>query len=397
MFTKSLIDSKELNKLVKTLKPDLRLISILPSMNCNGKCNICHIWGDKGWAFNDLKNNIRDQIDINVLCEFIEDVLNNTNNDRQLWTLIAGGEPLLYKKIETLLKFLRKKQIPIILLTNGILLKRFSKMVFENVSFISTSLDGPPHINNKIRGVDNSFDLVCDGIQAIIEMKEEKNSIYPVIQISCTISPFNSEYIEEFIEAINNRFNSIGYRIKYKTDVFIRPKDIIINFESLLFTTSKQGREYVKEMKQYFNCAVSSTYTGLINDDLNLDCKAIHRKLEKIWAIEGIDSSKYIDLEEWFYDISNVFGHTRCLLPWYGLRIRPNGEVFFCPDIADYSTGNIYETSFKEIWEGERANNFRKILQTRLLPMCNRCEGLYRNLWNFPKLRQLGNTIISCD
>jgi MoaA/NifB/PqqE/SkfB family radical SAM enzyme len=67
----------------------------------------------------------------------------------------------------------------------------------------------------------------------------------------------------------------------------------------------------------------------------------------------------------------------RCLRPWELLFIRANGNVLACP--ANYSTdklvvmGNIFQTDFEDIWNGDRFREYRKtnVLGTNLL--CRMC------------------------
>lgn len=51
-----------------------------------------------------------------------------------------------------------------------------------------------------------------------------------------------------------------------------------------------------------------------------------------------------------------------CTYPFNSAQISMQGEVFVCcpPWCRSYSFGNIYEQSFDEIWNGERAREFRR-------------------------------------
>ena len=51
-----------------------------------------------------------------------------------------------------------------------------------------------------------------------------------------------------------------------------------------------------------------------------------------------------------------------CKHPFNSIQIQNTGEIYCCccywTDF--YSFGNIFEKSFDEIWNGERAQNFRR-------------------------------------
>ena len=67
-----------------------------------------------------------------------------------------------------------------------------------------------------------------------------------------------------------------------------------------------------------------------------------------------------------------------CGQPFEKIEIYENGEVYTCcpPFLQFYSIGNIFNEPFEEIWNGEKAQNFRqKILNGDLstcLDICNR-------------------------
>ena len=54
--------------------------------------------------------------------------------------------------------------------------------------------------------------------------------------------------------------------------------------------------------------------------------------------------------------------HAICTYPFDSAQISMQGDVFVCcpPWCRSYSFGNIYEQSFDEIWNGERAKEFRR-------------------------------------
>ena len=51
-----------------------------------------------------------------------------------------------------------------------------------------------------------------------------------------------------------------------------------------------------------------------------------------------------------------------CQVPYTTLNIHENGDVYLCCDawVRFHSVGNIFENTFEEIWNGEKARDFRK-------------------------------------
>jgi radical SAM protein with 4Fe4S-binding SPASM domain len=367
------LKSKKLIQLVKNPKPDLRIISILLTLLCNARCKFCHIWGKKGWALKEPDEVIKEQINFEILCRFIEEAM---VSEKKFEVLLTGGEPLLYSEFPRLLKFIKNKQLTSTVLTNGSLLKENSQIVAESVTSILVSLDGPPGVHDKIRCKKNLFYDACEGIKTLFEIKKQKKCILPLLGINYVISEYNSHCINEFVKAIKEQFESIGAKLTFDTRSS-EPNAISVTFQPRLFTTEDMGKKYAMEMKNYFNCTVSPSWKGFIFDKSRLDSAKIKENLVEIWEKEGTDYSCFVDLEEYFGNINNVFGRTRCFSPWFGIRIRPNGEVYICRDLKDFSIGNIYESLFKEIWNGKRIFQFRNVLRNRLLSLCNRCCSLF--------------------
>jgi MoaA/NifB/PqqE/SkfB family radical SAM enzyme len=63
----------------------------------------------------------------------------------------------------------------------------------------------------------------------------------------------------------------------------------------------------------------------------------------------------------------------KCLAPFRECNISPNGETQVCCFAGDYSAGNLFETSFEEVWFGEA---YRKLRKKRYLAACSRCWPL---------------------
>ncbi len=70
-----------------------------------------------------------------------------------------------------------------------------------------------------------------------------------------------------------------------------------------------------------------------------------------------------------------------CTQPFNRIEIFANGNVFTCcPEyINNYSIGNIYETPFKDIWNGERAKSIRKKILQGDYTICNDICNLKNN------------------
>lgn len=70
--------------------------------------------------------------------------------------------------------------------------------------------------------------------------------------------------------------------------------------------------------------------------------------------------------------------HIYCPNPYILAEIMPYGNVYPCSCgwIRGYSFGNIFEQSFDEIWNGEKAKDFRKRLYNNDFSLCPGCQNL---------------------
>lgn len=70
--------------------------------------------------------------------------------------------------------------------------------------------------------------------------------------------------------------------------------------------------------------------------------------------------------------------HIYCPNPYILAEIMPYGEVYPCSCgwIKGYSFGNIFEQTFDEIWNGERAKEFREKLYNSDFSLCPGCQNL---------------------
>lgn len=365
-------------------QPELKLLSILPSLKCDARCIFCPIWGKNGWAFQQDKESVREQLNITRLGEFITDALEHTK-DKFFWVVITGGEPFLYDNIIELLQFLRRKLLPVILYTNGSQVGKYLDQIIDHIVTLTFSIDGPPAVHDDVRKVKNLFDTACENIENILKLKKRRQSFFPMLRINYVVSQYNIDHIPEFVEAIERRFKLTGAMIKYDADFVTDPNSIIVNFDPLQFTSTELGNKYTTQMKKLFYMDISSAWQSMAEDSLAIDVEQTQKYLQMLWDNSGTDSSDFVDLDQAFHNIHNTFGRTRCLTPWNELFIRQDGGVYFCPHNRDYSFGNIYNSSFREIWDGELANQFRKQLSKGLLSICNRCCRLYSD-YNFQKL-----------
>jgi MoaA/NifB/PqqE/SkfB family radical SAM enzyme len=119
---------------------------------CNSRCVTCDIWRSP-------RRNMR--------LDIIEAVAAESRALGIRWAVLSGGESMQHPQWAEAAARLRGLGMRVILLTNGLFLKKQADDVIACVDEVVVSLDGgTPQTYEAIRGVD-AFDLVLDGIRAV--------------------------------------------------------------------------------------------------------------------------------------------------------------------------------------------------------------------------------------
>jgi sulfatase maturation enzyme AslB (radical SAM superfamily) len=86
---------------------------------------------------------------------------------------VHGGEPFVYKHIDTLLELLREQQFDVIFTTNGTLLKpRLEQLAkIRNLMFL-LSIDGDEPAHDKVRGK-GTFRKAREGMAELFELRRQ--------------------------------------------------------------------------------------------------------------------------------------------------------------------------------------------------------------------------------
>lgn len=91
------------------------------------------------------------------------------------------------------------------------------------------------------------------------------------------------------------------------------------------------------------------------------------------------------------YNKHRAFGPMKriCYAPFTNLHFQMNGDVSACSFNYDYTIGNIHHQTIKEIWFGDKANEFRSTLANFNLDKCLSCKKVLvsENYSSFPPLK----------
>jgi radical SAM protein with 4Fe4S-binding SPASM domain len=228
---------------------------------------------------------------------------------------------------------------------------------------LNVSLDGPKALHDQIRGMKGLFDEIMLGLKKINHFKTQKNQKKPFINLQCTISKYNYQYLDQLI--------SVAEEAKANS----------LTFHNLIFL-NRNLLERQKEYDKLLGCT-SADWEGFIFEP-EIEGKLLYKKIKQImggkyhFSVDFYPKFSYSALQKYYnpsYEPKEYASN--CLSPWMAAYVFPDGEVRPCLNF-DYSYGNITK-GFIKLWNNERALNFRRLLKRcQIFPVCARCTELYR-------------------
>jgi MoaA/NifB/PqqE/SkfB family radical SAM enzyme len=349
---------------------------------------MCGQWGDTG-IFRPLgasaatdgekeRSRIRELIGLRremALADYVR-LLDELAPSRPIVSLF-GGEPLLYPDVLPLVREVKRRGLTCTMITNGWLLEPMAQELVEaGIDSIMVSFDGPPDVHDRIRGKAGSFERAASGVRAAARARDAAGSAVPMLLAILPVTELNTQDIAPALEALRDL-----------------PLDTI-NVGLRWFVPKETGAAYESVMSETFGVAGAS-WKGFEFDGADFAATKGRQLDQLVKLLRGIRRRRFLDaargrpwtsfvpdvpaaqVPDYFADAARTFGHDLCPVAWSFAQIEPDGRVCFCGDFPDYFIGSVRETSFRDVWTGERAGRFRAKLAEGPLPVCSRCCGSY--------------------
>lgn len=233
------------------------------------------------------------------------------------------------------------------------------------VSFVS---DGEstcsPHLYDAIlRGKANGLDMAL-GTNGYLLKDERLEDILPALTyLRFNISAANPKRYKEihvceeeaYCKVINTIKESVRIKKKNKLDVTIGLQMVLLpQFVDQIIPLSKLGRELGVDYLVIKHC--SDDETGSIG----VDYSKYNDMVEVLKEAEAYSTGNYLVKAKWSKILSGgKRKYSRCYGPPFIMQFSGSGLVAPCGMLFNdkykkYHIGNIVETSFKELWKGER-------------------------------------------
>lgn len=169
-------------------------IELLLTDACNLNCLHCYL--KKGANFIDFDN-----------AKYVIDVLSEYEGIEEKTLILSGGEPLLHPLFSKILSYASRKDICLIVLTNGLLIPKMVSRIPRNCVF-QVSVDGDKERHEFLRGK-GTYEKA---IEAIRRLKGRGN---PVI-VKCVLHKGNVNSISHIVSLYNKfKLDGISFNFYY--------------------------------------------------------------------------------------------------------------------------------------------------------------------------------------
>jgi len=296
--------------------------------------------------------------------------------------LLTGTEPFMYPEILKIIETIVEKKLSLHITTNGTLLSGYARRLVDLCLSpfgidVTVSLDDLGEAHDRIRGVTGTFNRAIEGIRAIVNAREEKKQLFPLINITCTISSYNFERLEPFV------------------DWFMEQKIPVesITFNHLWF----KDAAHVTQHKQFFGgqASVAEVNTGGV-DRSAIDMAAVYRQLQHIkkkcagtsLRIHQEPDLPLQDLLLYYKEPCRFVSYDRCSAAWRNISITPKGNIILSPLCFLPALGNVKRQSFSSLWNSKAFREVRcKLKKARAYPVCSRCCMLFGSKPKYYKIK----------
>ncbi|MCK5602515.1 radical SAM protein [Candidatus Pacearchaeota archaeon] len=325
--------------------------------------------------FSFMKNNKIEYIDTQLL--------EKLDSLKGIWIKIGSNfEPIMHPKFSDIIKTLSEMDFKIDLTTNGTLLtKKITDQIADgNLKNITVSFDSiKKQTYEKIRRR-AKFESVIERLLYFREKLSREETFFAINTVLCRSN------IDEIIEMINywNANNFHQLRLIFMVVRFLG--DDLMGNNELLQESLYPIREYAFEKlddaaKYVINNRLKITLNSPYYNWSELRKAYSKNMQENIVKSDNPLSSNYFNPGHYYQKGDYPGMQVDCRSPFTFARILFNGDVHLC---YRYLIGNLNETSFEDIWHGEKAQALRKEILSNVT-VCDHCD-YYRFCLNSSKI-----------
>jgi radical SAM protein with 4Fe4S-binding SPASM domain len=338
---------------------------------CNLHCPMCSQWGTKGIGLKMMRgevdaSRIQKQMDLPTIERLIDQL-----RPHRSWISITGGEPFARREMIDIVEYISRSGLHVGLTTNGTLMPEplLARLVrLPGLDAVNFSVDGIEADHDAIRGRGN-WRKTMTAAATMVRLRRELRRKAPLtIRTNTTMQPRNLDHLPELVEY----GRSIGLDE--------------MNATHLRWFTRTQADIHFQTVKADFGYEDPGVYSEIGepfppgHGERVFD--TVSRLQSRFGRFFNYESGMTREQTIRFYSDVRWSLQTRCNHPYRALRIRADGETYFCPDqwMPGYFLGNVKTRSVEAIWQGEKAKAFRLALNRHgMWAGCAKCNIANQN------------------
>jgi len=329
--------------------------------NCNHTCPWCYInWNQAGALSKRSGNEIPVKKVINADKRLIEATLEAKDIGLKAVTIVGDGEPTLHKDIIEYLDILHDNNLDIGIFSNMSMDKpEIVEALARTCFFVRCSIDAVrPEVHKKFHGLDD-FELVINNIRHLIALRGDNP--YPIIGVQYVTNEDN--YLDLPDAALFYRELGVEY-------LTIKPM-----YKAVLNPAHKENKiDYAKAEAKMREAEKYSTDTFKVY--------AKYSQFEEILNNKTIGERYY----------------KKCQATPLSPYLDEDGNVEMCGNLKGrgFTMGNIYESSFQEIWSSERRQECLKRIDLFSCPAGCKLDPLNKVLWDafYPEAKKTHSNFV---
>lgn len=336
-------------------------LSVFFSINsdCTLKCKMCDIGtaNTSGMMYQNLAGAKNKEIPLEDIKKIIDELATY-----KPYISFPSVEPLLYKQLIPLVRYIRGKEMRVGLATNGFFLENVAEeLIKADLTKIVVSIDGPATVHDEVRGVKGTHEKVIKGINHLIAMKRKYNRQNPYLYINSVIQEDNYNCLEELVDNLPvEHITLIDFRLMFSCS------EELVERHNLEW--GHKYRAFPSNVKGKINLA--NINVNVLVDQINSLKKKYGNKCHFFFNSQPAYLRRFFNSEE-------LLDSNYCLMPWYTAEINQDGTMIGEPRCYPLDMGSVSKEGFFNVWYGSKMREFRKDLQkNKRFPACVRCEAL---------------------
>ncbi|MDH4139328.1 MAG: radical SAM protein [Coriobacteriia bacterium] len=332
-------------------------ISLTVTKRCNLNCSMCHYAHSarEDIRLNESKRGEPSSVDLELVGRLVRGW-----RGPKPYIALTGGEPTLHRQLLDIVRVVKDADFVCMLVSNGARLSEMAEeIVAAGIDVVSLSIDGSRETHDRIRGVPGTYDKAVAAMRAVVDARERRKWGRPLVFINSAMSNASVEELHDLVNLAND-VEASG-----------------INFQHLWLQTETMvcaHNDLVPElaMQEVYDLDIEARVDDVdrLVDTLGY-LKKKHRFVNVFPALDGQGIKTYYDRPEAFVSSRP----TRC--SWLYATIQPDGRVTQC---KEHVMGNLADSSFDEIWNGESFQEFRRVARKHeRFPICARCCHYFKD------------------